>query len=796
MWRNMKLARKIQLVGIGLTVLYALLLIWVIPRIGAKIMDEKRQKTQNVVQTAAATVGYYVSQAEAGKMSTANAKRIAMSAVKAMRYNKDDYFWIQDTNSRVVMHPIKPELDGTDQTATKDSSGKAYFVEFSNVAKSSSGGFVDYQWPKPGETAASPKVSYVQLVPEWNWVIGSGIYVDDVKADVWELTRTIIIALLLIGALGFTVSWFAAASISRPIADMGKCAEKIAVGDVDQQVTYTSKDEVGSLAESFRSLIDYIREAVGVAESVAAGDEAVAERINPRSEHDVLSHSFQKVAKTLNDLRTDTATLTQAGVDGRLDVRADATRHQGVFRTIVEGINSTLDAVTTPLTMAADYVDRISKGDIPDAITDDYKGDFNNIKNSLNTCIGTLDAMRQDVRTMAIAALEGRLDVRADSARHAGVFGKIVQGFNDTVNSIVGPINEAAEVLQRVADRDLTARVKGDYQGDHAKIKDALNTAVQNLHDGMQQVAVGAEQVASAAAQIGSGSQALAQGASEQASSLEEVSSSLQEMASMTQQNTANTKESRRMAEEAGASTDRGVESMQRLSEAVDKIKKSADETAKIVKTIDEIAFQTNLLALNAAVEAARAGDAGKGFAVVADEVRTLAMRSAEAAKSTANLIEESVKNAEEGVEINDEVLKHLQEINEQIGKVSEVVAEIAEASEQQSQGIEQINGAVAEMDQLTQQNAANAEESASAAQELSSQSEEMRVMVSGFHLGSSTNGPSTSSWQSVSKPKTKKPERELVGAASGKRNNGHKKVDSLPSIPLDDDDQDVLGEF
>src|SRR5207244_3670763 len=133
-----------------------------------------------------------------------------------------------------------------------------------------------------------------------------------------------------------------------------------------------------------------------------------------------------------------------------------------------------------------------------------------------------------------------------------------------------------------------------------------------------------------------------------------------------------------------------GVRSMQHLSEAITKIKGSADSTAKIVKTIDEIAFQTNLLALNAAVEAARAGDAGKGFAVVAEEVRNLAMRSAEAAKHTANLIEESVKNADGGVALNQEVLSNLQEINGQIEKVSEVVAEIAAASDQQSQGVEQ----------------------------------------------------------------------------------------------------------
>ena len=203
----------------------------------------------------------------------------------------------------------------------------------------------------------------------------------------------------------------------------------------------------------------------------------------------------------------------------------------------------------------------------------------------------------------------------------------------------------------------------------------------------------------------------------------------------MTKQNALNAREAKGVAEQARGSADKGVESMSRMSSAINQIKSSSDATSKIVRTIDEIAFQTNLLALNAAVEAARAGDAGRGFAVVAEEVRNLAMRSAEAAKNTATLIEEAVKNSENGVAINTEVLVNFQEITEKISKVSQVVAEIAAASEQQDQGISQVNKAVEQMNQLTQQNAANAEESASAAEEMSSQSEQMRSMVAGFKL-------------------------------------------------------------
>ncbi|MEO6095797.1 MAG: methyl-accepting chemotaxis protein [Fibrobacteria bacterium] len=265
-------------------------------------------------------------------------------------------------------------------------------------------------------------------------------------------------------------------------------------------------------------------------------------------------------------------------------------------------------------------------------------------------------------------------------------------------------------------------------------ISSALTKVINSLTEG-------SEQVSSASGQVSQSSQQMAEGASEQASSLEETSASLEEMSSMTKQNSDNAKQANIMANDTRQAVEKSRTAMSRMSEAIGQIKESSDQTAKIVKTIDEIAFQTNLLALNAAVEAARAGDAGKGFAVVAEEVRNLAQRSADAAKTTSSLIEQSQKNSDNGVAVSQEVAGILTQIVDSVGKLSQLIGEVSSASQEQAKGIEQIGTAVTEMDKLTQSNAASAEESASASEELSAQAKELNDMVNvlvGIVTGSS----------------------------------------------------------
>lgn len=315
----------------------------------------------------------------------------------------------------------------------------------------------------------------------------------------------------------------------------------------------------------------------------------------------------------------------------------------------------------------------------------------------------------------------------------------------------------------------------------------------------------GAGQVKAAAGQVSTSSQSLAEGASEQAASVEETSSSLEEMSSMTKRNADNARTAKELANEARHAADTGATDMAAMNTAMEAIKNASAEIAKIIKTIDEIAFQTNILALNAAVEAARAGEAGMGFAVVAEEVRNLAQRSAQAARETADKIEGAISKTTQGVEISAKVAAGLGDIVTKIRKVDELVAEVAASSLEQSQGIDQINTAIGQMDKVTQSNAANAEESAAAAEELNAQAESLNGAVrellalvggsAGQHSSSVESHPRNGRLSSTVRVETKQAANISANEKKPLSQNGHSRQNNLVTasssvkeIPMSDD--------
>jgi methyl-accepting chemotaxis protein len=464
--RRLKLSEKMFSMVIGGFICILLIVVWVQFRIDASLRQGKQVLLKSTTEIAFRLLAECEARVRSGELTVEEAQKRAAALIKGLRYGEDGYFWINDLGPRMIMHPTKPEMDGKELADHKDPNGKYLFVEFVKVCRDKGSGYVDYMWPKPGESKPVPKMSFVKLFEPWGWIIGSGLYLDDVEKELSAVRNVFLFAMALIGVLGSVVCWWIVRSATRPL--------KIAV------------EELTSIAET-------------------------------------------------------------------------------------------------------------------------------------------------------IVLASGRLS---------------------------------------------------------------------------------------------SSSEQLAGGAAQQAAAIEETASSLEEISSMTGKNAASAADADRLMSQTREIVVRANDTMGQLTVSMDEISKASEQTQKIIKTIDEIAFQTNLLALNAAVEAARAGEAGAGFAVVADEVRNLAMRAAEAARNTADMIEGTVKKIKAGSSLVEKNNGEFSEVADMVKKTSELVGEIAVSSHEQAQGIGHLSKAVQEMDKVVQQNAASADENASVAREIRTKTDPMKLMI------------------------------------------------------------------
>jgi len=635
-------------------------------------------------------------------------------------------------------------------------------------------------------SAYSP-LSYHSL----RWTTISEVSEAEVYSEVDALLRIFLIALAaVIGAI-IVVGFFVSDLIAKPLLSLVPVAHAVARGDVSQQINVKSRDEIGKVARAFGAVVDYLKEMTESANRIAGGDLSVS--ITPRSEDDVLSRSILEVVQNLSRLSSSVDKITHAAVEGNLDARGEVEKFSGDYARIVQDINATMDALTGPLRMASAYIDDIARGVKRDPVQEEYRGEFNTIKDNLNKCMSAFNALVQEMLKIIDAAKEGKLDVRADAERCEGVYKKILLGFNSTLDSITIPLTESSDVLNREADYDLTTKVAGEYKGELGKLKNALNDALDNqlnvvleLQQVSQELAessnrlIGAsEQAGQAASQIAQSSQQVAGGAASQASAMNETLRAIEQLSKAIEQIARGAQEQSRMIEknvqmvsqlsvaimqisanaqsatdDARAASDaaaHGADMSQDTVKGMEKIKQTMDEVAlkinglgersreigKIISAIDDIADQTNLLALNAAVEAARAGEQGRGFAVVADEVRKLAERASQSTKEITELIGRIQDGVNETVTAMSRGTKQVDggyELAHQAGKALEDILQrshkMGEQVQQISEAAQELNLMSTEMVKLGDSISAIAEENSSATQEMAATAKQVSKAV------------------------------------------------------------------
>jgi len=308
---KMKLSTKIVSLPVGIAVVMTAILVLLLPYFSDRLFAAKELKTRHVVETAASLIQHYVDLAAAGKLSEADAKTQAMQAVKALRYEKNDYFWINDFGPKMIMHPMKPALDGKDLSGNKDPNGKRLFVEMVKVAREKGAGFVDYMWPKPGASEPQPKISYVQAVPGWNWIVGSGIYVDDVQAEIRKLTYSIGGLALAVMIIAVFISWWMGRSITKPLMNASHALNEGAaeinsasnnLSDASQQLAQGSSEQAASLEETSASLEEITSMTKKNADSSQEADSLVRET----------SQAVERASNSMEEMTASMGSINEA----------------------------------------------------------------------------------------------------------------------------------------------------------------------------------------------------------------------------------------------------------------------------------------------------------------------------------------------------------------------------------------------------------------------------------------------------------------------------------------------------
>jgi len=704
---------KILIVNlIGVLGVILISVFYILPVMKSNLLREKESTVKKVVEVAYHTISYYESQAESNKLSVEDAKKAAISEIENLRYGGNEYFWINDLEPKMIMHPMKPELDGQSLKDTKDPNGKYIFDDMVDVVKKDGEGFVNYQWPKPGYSKPIDKISFVKLFKKWGWVVGSGIYINDINEQYAAISTNVYIILLIFVVIAVLIIFYAAKRILKPIKQLKEASDKIITGDMNVNVDVESEDEIGKLARSFNLMTEKLALQVQYLDNIPAPVMVIDKDFNIQYMNKKGAEVLGKDQKNLigekcynnfktGDCQTENCALYKAMKNDRLYAQETISRPNGKELPILY--------VGAPV--------KNKEGKIIGAF--EQVTDITNIRELQNYLTRSTKEM---MRAMGYFE-KGDLTIQIKPEKEDDDIGKLFDRFNKSVLNI--------------------------------------NHMIQAVHESIRDTVSSSTEISASAEQMAASSQEQSAQTSEVAAAIEEMTRTILETSKNIGKASDNAKKAGEIAVTGGNVVEETVSRMNKISEVVtkaaDTIKKlgqSSDQIGEIIQVIDDIADQTNLLALNAAIEAARAGEMGRGFAVVADEVRKLSERTTKATKEIASTIkqiqsdtigavesiEEGTKEVDLGRDMVNKAGESLKEIIKASSKVEDDINQIAVASEEHSSTAEQISRTIEGISNVTNQSSQGISEIARGTESLSNLTHNLEELASAFKISDGIN--------------------------------------------------------
>ena len=657
------------------------------------LAETRKEALKTQVELSYGILAHYTRLASSGELTEEAAKAAALQALDVMRADNDSaYYNVLGTDYTLLMHPFARDRVGKVQKDYTSKDGVPIYLQQVDMARTG-GGYTYYKTTKPGNDALIEKVTYAGMYAPWQWVITSGVYMDDVQSDALAFTAVMTASGGAVVLIVLGLSWLIGNRITLPLRQATHVAESIARGKLDSRIGEQAHDEPGRLLESMARMQEQLH-------AVISGQREMARR------HDAGSTGY----------------------------RMDETAFPGEYGLMVHETNTLVGAHVQTMDAVLAVVQRYAQGDLSADIAR-YPGEKAAITATVDAVKQNLGNINGEIQRLAAAAAVGDFSQRGDTARFDHDFRRMIGHLNAMMQVSDDNLGKLSQLLSAIAEGDLTARMHGDFQGVFATMRDDANATVAQLTQIVGQIQEAAGSINLAAGEIATGNSDLSRRTEQQAANLEETAASMEELTSTVRQNAEHARQANQLAIGAHTVATQGGHVVGEVVTTMAAIQTSSKKIAEIISVIDGIAFQTNILALNAAVEAARAGEQGRGFAVVASEVRTLAQRSAGAAKEIKGLIDDSVGKVAEGSQLVNQAGATMGEIVASVQRVTDIMAEISAASQEQSAGIDQVNQTVVQMDETTQQNAALVEEATAAARAMEEQATQLADAVAIFRL-------------------------------------------------------------